>query len=239
VPLRAAVKALEFGVPRELLAGSLTLAAAERLLRFDPRLDADESVVEGWPDALHLLVLTSAVRQLAVVVAADDWIALYLYAVAQVHAGAALDAAQRDRFLLPDPEAVQQTWDHGPEIAKIVVHVHAGRAERAVAMLRAYFLMVLPDQPLCRQLLEAAMADGQGPAWAQALAIAAMSSAIAEFQALGGHPHRELPLCAAVWALATWRSGGTTWQTVAVAQAFRESGQGPRRLIGTGFATTS
>ncbi len=232
---RACVKALEFGVPRELLAGSLALAAAERVLRFDPRHDADDSVLEGWPDALQLLGLSATVRQLAALVPEPEWAALFLYAVAAIHAAAALDAPEKLRFVLPEPEALHQTWDHGPEIAKIVAHLQAGRAERAIAIVRAYFLMVLPDQPLCRQLLEASMADLQGPAWAQAQAIAGMSAAVAAFQALGAHPQRELPLCAATRVLANWRQARTSWRLAMGALDGRATGMQPRALVGPGL----
>lgn len=234
-PWRACVKALEFGVPRELLAGSLSLAAAERVLRFDPRHDADDSVLEGWPDTLQLLALAATVRQLAALVPEPEWTALFLYAVAAIHAAAALDAPEKQRFVLPEPEALHQTWDHGPEIAKIVAHLHAGRADRAIAIVRAYFLMVLPDQPLCRQLLEGSMADLQGPAWAQALAIAGMSAAVAAFQALGAHPQRELPLCAATRVLASWRQSRTSWRLALGALEGRATGRQPRAQVGAGL----
>jgi hypothetical protein len=191
--------------------------------------------VEGWPDVLHLLGLATAVRKLAALVPHPEWLGLYLFAVATVHAAAALDAPEKLRFVLPEPEPLHQTWDHGPEIAKVVAHLHAGRTERAIGVLRAYFLMVLPDQPLCRQLVEAAMADLHGPAWAQAQAIAAMTAAVAAFQALGTHPDRELPLCAAVRALAGWRQARTTWRLALGAWEGRMAGTQPRVLVGAGL----
>lgn len=229
--LRATWKALEFGLPHALLAGSLTLAAAERVLRFDPRHEADPTVAEGGADAAHLLLLAATVRQLLGRVPVPIWADLLLFAVGLVHASAAMDAPARDRPGLPEPEPVHQTWDHGPEIARIVAHLQAGNSVRSIAVLRAYFLLVLPDQPLCRQLLEAAMADRFGSALDQAQAIAAMAAAVDGFHALQASPHRELVLCAALHALAAARTPRNTWQ---LAQSVLDGLPAVRHLVGPG-----
>jgi hypothetical protein len=41
---------------------ALSLASAERLLRFDPAVDLDASVQDGWLDVTHLLTFAEAVR---------------------------------------------------------------------------------------------------------------------------------------------------------------------------------
>lgn len=199
---RASVKALEFGVPHEILSQSLSLAASERLLRFDPRHDLDQSVVEKRADAMQLLLLTSAVRRLRADLPAETWLPLYLFAVGLVHASAPLDAPERDRLPLPEPAQLHQTWDHGPEIAKVVTALQAHDGEKAIAVLRAYFLLALPEQPLCAQLTEAALLDLAPLAVDAARALALMTAAVDEFQALAAHPHRELPLVAVLRALA-------------------------------------
>jgi hypothetical protein len=209
-PWQAAGKAFAFGIPRGLLAGSLQLAAAERVLRYD----ADSHGDAGWADVLHLLVLTSAVRGLEPLVPGGDWLRLWLFAAKWVREAAVTDRPASARVGLPEPEAVHQTWDHGPEIAKIVAQLQAGRGDRAVALARAYFLLALPDQPLGRTLIESALADLQAPAWAQALAASTMVAAVTASQGLGAHPHRELPLCAALHGLAAWRARRTTWRVL-------------------------
>ncbi len=233
-PYRASVKALEFGVPHDVLAQSLSLAASERLLRFDPRWQNDESVVEDRADAMQLLILTSAVRRLRADLTAEQWLPLYLFAVGLVHASAALDAPERDRLALPDPAQLHQTWDHGPEIAKIVAAMHKHDGERAIAVLRAYFLLALPEQPLCAQLLEAALSDVAPQAIDAARAIVLMTAAVDEFQALAAHPHRETPLCAALRALSAEPTGRRTATLGSSAIAARTGALAPRHLVESG-----
>jgi hypothetical protein len=233
-PYRASVKALEFGVPHEILAQSLSLAASERLLRFDPRWQRDETVAEDGADAMQLLLLTSAVRRLRVDLPAASWLPLYLFAVGLVHATAPLDASERDRVALPEPAQLHQTWDHGPEIAKIVAALHKHDGERAIAVLRAYFLLALPEQPLCAQLLEAALSDLAPFAVDAARAIALMTAAVDEFQALVAHPHRETPLCAALRSLS---APPTHRRTAALGSAALDARMGampPQHLVEAG-----
>ena len=231
---RASVKALEFGVPHEILAQSLSLAASERLLRFDPRWQHDESVVEDRADGMQLLILTSAVRRLRAELTAEQWLPLYLFAVGLVHASAPLDAPERERVALPEPAPLHQTWDHGPEIAKIVAALHKHDGERAIAVLRAYFLLALPEQPLCAQLLEAALTDIAPQALDAARAIALMTAAVDEFQALATHPHRETPLCAALRALSAPLDNRRTAALGSAAIDARSGALPPRHLVESG-----
>ncbi len=231
--LRATWKALAFGIPPELIADSLALAAAERVLRTEVAVANEASAVEGWPDALHLLCLADVVRQILALVPAQDALPLLLYAVAWTHAHGALDAPVARRWLLPAAEAIHQTWDHGPEIAKIIALWHKGQAVQAVAHLRGYFLMVLPDQPLTRQLRVAAFVDAQGRAAHAALAIAAVTAAVDSFHALAQHPHHENPLCAVLFALCSWQNPASrsrlaqaTWSRAGRPQV-RRVGAGP------------
>ncbi len=233
-PFRAAAKALEVGIPRLLLAGSLALAAADRLLRYDPKHDLDDSVLEDRTDVEQLLVLVSAVRQMHGRIPTQDWIALYFFALGLVNASGALDAAQNDRRALPDPAALHQTWDHGPEIAKILTNLHAQRGEQAIAVLRAYLLMVLPEQPLSQQLHEAVLVNcAESPAQ-QAAAIRLMTAAIDEFHALSANPHRELPLCAALRSLSERKHPPSIAHLAEQALVSRASGWRPQPLVGRG-----
>lgn len=200
--LKACLRAAEVGIPHELLAQSLSLAAAERVLRCDPRWSRDTTVAESAVDAAHLLILASAVRQLRGLASPAAWLELLLFSANLVAESATLDRPLRDRTELPEPAQIHQTWDHGPEIAKIVGHLQAGRGPQAVAVLRAYFLLVLPEQPLCTQLREASLADRHGQSVEAARAIALMAAAVDEFSALSAHPHRELLLAAALGFLA-------------------------------------
>jgi hypothetical protein len=61
--LGAVATALDEGVPPARLALALSLAAAERLLRFDPAIDARDDVAEGWLDVTHALTHADAVHE--------------------------------------------------------------------------------------------------------------------------------------------------------------------------------
>jgi hypothetical protein len=232
--LKAVLRAAEVGVPHELLAMATVLAAAERLLRLDRHNDHDSSLAEGYADGVQLLMLASAVRQLRPLVPPADWLGLLLFAAGLVSASAVLDLPPAERSPLPEPAALHQTWDHGPEIAKVITHLHAGRGEQAIAVLRAYFLLVLPEQPLCTQLREAAMADRCGEAVEQARAMSLMAAAVDEFQAASASPHRELILAAVLRTLAAAPPPRRTLAVVESAWMRRESGWQRSTRIGAG-----
>ncbi len=198
---RAVCRGLDVGIPHELIAQSLILAAAERLWRCDPQGDADPAVIHGRADLEAVFLLCASVRQLRGRIDTASWLDLLLFATGQVAGLAPLDLPEAQRPALPEPAALHQTWDHGPEIAKIVGHLHAGRGIQAVAVLRAYFLLALPEQPLCAQLREAMLADRRADTLAAARGMAMGLAAIDEFMAAAGHPHRELILAAATASL--------------------------------------
>ncbi|MSQ81716.1 MAG: hypothetical protein EXR77_02215 [Myxococcales bacterium] len=196
--LRAVQRGVEVGIAHELLAQSVVMAAADRLWRFDAQHDDDDSVAEGRGDAELVLVAASAMRQLRTRVPAQVWLQLLYFCSGLVAVHAPLDKPIADRIDLPEPQALPQSWDHGPEIAKIIAHLSAGRATQAIAVLRGYFLLGLPEQPLCALLREAAVGDFRGRLLDQARAISCLRAAIDEFAAAAGHPQRELILAAAM-----------------------------------------
>lgn len=198
VALKALQKGLGFGIPRELVARSLCLAAAERVLRFDADIHDRTDRVETWADLGWLMVHTSAIRRLRQHHDAPGWLALLAHGVFVVHAANALDAHTRTRFTLPEPETLPQTWDHGPEVGRIRGRIRAGDGAAAMAALRGYLLLVLPEQPLSSELARQAFDDLSGLPAEQATLIATVCAAVEEFNALAEHPHRELLLCAAI-----------------------------------------
>ena len=196
--LKAMLRAAEVGVPHELLAGSLVMAAAERVLRADVHQAADPDSLEGPADTQGLLLLASATRQLRGQVPARDWLELALLTASWTAALAPLDLPESKRTALPDAASLHQTWDHGPEIAKVIKSLQEGRAEQAIAVLRAYLLLALPEQPLCVQLRQAAVALPVAAGLGRCTATALLNAGIDEFLALADLPQRERILAAAV-----------------------------------------
>ena len=195
---RAMAKALAFGVPRDLLAGSVGLAASERALRFDASLQDDNRYAEGWADAVHGFEQAAATVRILRQNEAPSWARLLLTTAWLANSAKVLDAPTSERFKLPEPEAIAQTWDHGPEIAKLQARLLRHDGDAAIAVLRGYLMMVLPVQPLCQHLLAVGFEDLGATSQAQLLASAALSAGVEIFSALGDHPHRELALCAAI-----------------------------------------
>ncbi|MBM4342976.1 MAG: hypothetical protein FJ100_06325 [Deltaproteobacteria bacterium] len=196
--LRAMRRGAEAGVPQELLCQSLVLAAAERLWRCDDARLRQTDADERRGDLEAVFALCASVRQLHGRVDGAAWVDALFYATALVAGHAALDLAPEDRPALPEPAALHQTWDHGPEIAKVIGQLQARRAAGAIAVLRAYLLLGLPEQPLVALLRDAVADDWRGDLAGQGLAVATLRAGVDEFCALHGHPQREWVLVAAM-----------------------------------------
>lgn len=194
--IRALGKAVAFGVPRTHIASSLCLAAAERLLQFDPGVDRSARRPETWLDAAWLLQVCEAIRALGVLQARPAWLGLLLHGALWVrHAdGICHDEPQP----LPEPATLARTWDHGPEIARVTGAMLAGDGDRATRVLRGYLLMVLPEQPLSAAIVASALEDGAATAAEQGVLLATVSSAMAGFSATPDLAHRELLPAAAL-----------------------------------------
>lgn len=194
--VRAVAKALAFGVPRARVATSLCLAGAERVLRFDPSHARSVRRRESWLDMGWLLQITEAVRTLGVLHDRPGWIGLLLHTTLLVRGAQSLDAATpRD---VPEPETLARTWDHGPEIARVTGAMLNGDGVRAMAVLRGYLLMVLPEQPLSAGIAAAALEDRAASAVEQGALVATVVAALASFGAAAALPHRDLLPCAAL-----------------------------------------
>lgn len=232
--LKAVLRAVEVGLPHAPIAGSLTLAAAERLLQLDPQWDSAEDGEEDRSDAEQLFVLCSAVRQLQRVLVPADWLPLLLFAVTALAEAKVLELAESARRPLPEPLAIHQTWDHGPEIAKVLRFLLARDGDQAISALRAYFLHVLPEQPLVQQLREVAARDRFGDAFLQLATANVLHAALDELAALGSHPHRELTVAAALRSLSAQRAGRGANRLVEAALSWQASGWTPQTRLGAG-----
>ncbi len=105
----------------------LVLAAAERVRRFDPALDRDESVQDGWLDVTHLFTFAQAIR-----VAIDrhrrpEILAVTLQAARMIQNAGVLDRAE------PAPVAPAKG-----ELAELKAAVDARDPDRAEALARGW-----------------------------------------------------------------------------------------------------
>lgn len=232
--LKAVLRAAEVGVPHELLAGSLVMAAAERVLRADPRQAPDPDYLEGPAETAGLLLLASAARQLRGQVPARDWLELALFAASWTAALAVHDLPETRRQPLAEPAALHQTWDHGPEIAKVIKALQEGAPELAIAVLRAYFLLALPEQPLAVQMRQVAVALPAPAGLGRCLAAALLHAGIDEFLALADLPQRERILGAAVRAALAVPAPADALLLAEMALRRLQLGGSPQSRVGAG-----
>ncbi|GEM_PF-2692810 len=196
---RATARAAAFGIPRAVLAGSIGLAAAQRLLQFDAHIAADPRRQEDFTDPIFALETAAAITRLLRHADRPEWLRLLLYGAWLVNRLKVVDATF-EPFAMAEPEPLPQTWDHGPEIAKVGARMLASNTDGAIAALRGYLLMMLPVQPLCAHLSEAAFDDHPQTATGQALVSSCLCAAVEVFSSLGDNPHREIVLGSALRA---------------------------------------
>lgn len=232
--MRALLKAAEVGVPHELLGGSLVMAAADRVLRADLAAPLDPDSLEGAAELAGALLLASAARQLRSHVPARDWLELAFYCASWTAALAPLDQPEPARRPLPEPAALHQTWDHGPEIAKVIGALQQGAPEPAIALLRAYALLALPEQPLAAQMRQVAVALPTDSGLPRARAAAILHAGIDEFLALADLPQRERILAAAVRAALTLAAPADPLQLAEAAVRRVHLGGSRQSILGAG-----
>lgn len=105
---------------------SLVAAAAERIRRFDPRHDADETVQEGWLDVTHTFTFAVAVRAALARHRRPEALALLFQAARFIHNAGALDR--------PDPAPVAAA--EAATIEALRAAITTRDADRAEALAR-------------------------------------------------------------------------------------------------------
>ncbi len=93
----AVVRALEAGTALSVLVDALSLAAAERLLRFSIAIDADPTVQEGWLDVTHLVTYANACRHAIARFREPEALRLLLFGCRFVNNARPLDDPSRPR----------------------------------------------------------------------------------------------------------------------------------------------
>lgn len=99
--------ALREGVPLTDIVDGLSLAASERILRFDVGIDGDVSLQNGWLDVTHLLTFVNALRHAVPRLREPASLRLVYQALHFVNHARALDARPEDRpAIAPGPGGV-------------------------------------------------------------------------------------------------------------------------------------
>jgi nitrite reductase/ring-hydroxylating ferredoxin subunit len=98
-------RSLTTGIDLQSVADALVVAASERILRFDPAIDADPTVQEGWLDVTHRLTFAAAVRAAIGRLREPAIFDLILQAAHFVRSAAPLDLPPAARLVVPDAPA--------------------------------------------------------------------------------------------------------------------------------------
>jgi nitrite reductase/ring-hydroxylating ferredoxin subunit len=200
------VGALERGSPAGVL-DALSLAAAERLLRFDPAYDADPTVQDAWLDLTHLQTFAHAAREAWGDVPAEDAVRWLLQAARLIARVRPLDLAE-----VPTREPVPG------DLREAVL---ARDPERAAAVA----LATDPDQARTA-LIELAQGDLAVRPLFVAHHLKQVVAACAEAEAVGDRR----PIAAAARFLAARKSERRTLHRVGEALALVRDGRPPRVL---------
>lgn len=219
--LDALIRWIREGVPTQELVGALTTAAAERLLRFDPAVDASPELQEGWLDCSHLLTVARAAREAASRVHHPEVLLLLLQASRFINHAKVLDLPPAGRLT---PMA---GGSGAPEAVLRAVRAHdaeqaLGEASAALARGR--------QAELERALMDYALRDSAVRPIFAAHHIKTTAAAFLESAELEGEPGWEKPALAAVRLLAGPLRESAVERQVVDARGFVEEGRVPRRL---------
>lgn len=125
--------ALRSGLSRDAIADALCLAASERILRFDPEIDASSTVQEGWLAVTHILTFASAVREGLRRFEDPAALKLLFFAGRFINNAKPLDLGPEERF------SVEVSKVQSPcSLAEIMSAVARQEAQEAVSMAAAY-----------------------------------------------------------------------------------------------------
>lgn len=153
----AMAASLALGVPVRTLVDALSVAAGERLGRFDTRHDRDVGVQDGWLFVTHLLTYANAVRY-AMERHASPRALKHLFFLARfLNKAKPLDLPAEGRGLLAKVRLRETQTD---ALAQIVQHVREKKTPEAVSLVLKYLRRKRDVGCLRDALLDLALDDG-------------------------------------------------------------------------------
>ncbi len=210
----AVVAALEAGAPLLAVVDALSLAAAERMLRFDVAIDLDNDVQDGWLSVTHVQTFANAVRHAVQRWDHPDTVRLLLQAARFINHHKVLDLA--------DPPVVEPHPE--PEVEAALAAVDAGDCRAALAHTAG--LDGAEVAALADGLMDRAISDRFSAPIVSAHAMKNTVVALEEHAATGDVRH----LLAAVRLFASPLQQRWTARGAAEAIAFVTDGKVPRLL---------
>lgn len=211
---------LESGVMPGSLARALSLAASERLLRFDADIDADASVQESWLDVTHTLTTAHATRQALERFDHPSVLRTLFHLAYFIQRTGPLDAAERSA-IVPVPSAT---------LEGVTDAVRGLRPDEAVATTAGYLAEGGDAEALCHALEDVILGDhGVRPIFVTHM-IKTLLAARDESQALGSDPQHDRPLLACTRYLASRVREHALGSAIEDALRFLVDAKTPKRL---------
>ncbi|MEO2236809.1 MAG: Rieske (2Fe-2S) protein [Candidatus Poseidoniia archaeon] len=218
--LDALAGCLNAGVAPAALVRVLSLAASERILRFDPAIEADPTVQEGWLDVTHTLTTASATRLALERFDHPDALRTLFQLAYFIQRSRPLDSDK------PPETAVAR----GATLEQVLAAVGDHRPDEAVSTTAGYLADGGETDELCHGLQDLIFADHAVLPIFVTHMLKTLLAARDEYEALGDHPERQRPLLAAVRFLAAPQSEHRLASAIEDALRFVVDAKTPRRL---------
>ena len=202
------------------LARALSLAASERLLRFDPAIEADPTLQESWLDVTHTLTTAHATRQALERFDRADVLRTLFHLAYFVQRTRPLDSGK----------ALAITPARGASLEQAVAAVKDRRTDEAVSQTAGYLADGGDVDALCHAFEEVIFADhGVRPIFVTHM-LKLLVAARDERDALGDHANRDRPLLASTRFLAAPLAEHGLASAIEDALRFVVDAKTPRRL---------
>lgn len=212
---QAVLRALRAGQPLARIVDGLSLAASERMLRFDLAIDRQEDVSNDWLDVTHLLTFCDALRVAVSRIGGPDALRLLFQGVHFIHRAKPLDGPRRE--IVAEPASVEEV------LRRMGERQVDGAVDAAAGLLAAG-----GREALRRALVHVSVRDPATRAIVVAHVIKTTVAAFREAEATGS----ALPVLALVRFLAAPRHERRVARQVHNAVGLVAHGRIPRDLVG-------
>ncbi len=221
----AVEQALRAGVAAEDIARGLSVAAAERLLRFNERLARDTGVNEGWLDVTHLQTFATSVRHALARISDGSALVLLFQSAAFIERAAPLDHSEGER-----PSIVPAEGAIG--IPDLVQALEARDPDRAVACAHQLLRNGIEASQVREALEGIPLGDRLTRPIVIAHALKTTRAAFDDYEALGDDVDAVKPVLAVVRWLASPQDERFLARLVREARDFVVAARPPHRLTG-------
>jgi len=223
----AVTASLEQGVPVDHIIDSLSVAASERILRFDLAIDASAEIQNNWLTVTHGLTYVGALRTALQRFPGPDLLPLLYFATRLINAARALDMPQDQRFGNGNGKGASG------RLEDLDTRVSKQDAKGALEELTAFVALAQPLAPVRAWAQDLALRDGLTRPLVVGHLIKTCMAAFGEYAALqaSGHSSATRPLQALVRLAASPIQERRVARLTHEALRFVVDGKVPRSLV--------